>query len=190
MTADLGFILLSISLFLFLLVSGRKEIPLVLICHALVQYGFTMTMWMFNLSGSLGNILMIYLWLTSIMLIWGRGLRIGGDLFSIRLFFSVSQWAVLIVLLLFIFLKTPYYYIFPTNSGGGPFVDRQITFHPVLKLSGNILIFSTIFQVVLHWGQRWKFIRSVLDVGPMIIYLVILIYLKFFRLDMLSQPMT
>ena len=188
MASQIGVIGLSIALYLYFLFSGWKEIPLLLICYALLQYGLTLVLWGFQLSSGLSSMLMLFIWLSAIMLIWGRSLSYGRDLFSIRLFFSVSQWAILLVLFIFIFLKSPFYYVFPTSELNHNLPIQKLGFHPILKLSGNILVFTTFFHVVLHWGQRWKWTKSLIDLSPMLIYGGILIVLRQMQLESSGMP--
>ncbi len=188
MGPQIGFTILSIALIIYFFFSERKEIPLVLVLHALLQYGFTMVLWYFKLTPSLSSILVIFLWLSSIMLIWGRSLTFGRDLFSIRLFFSVSQWAILLVLGLFISLKSPFYYVFPTAELNHKLPLQHLTYHPILKLSGNILIFTTFFHVVIHWGQQWKWTKSLIDLLPVMIYAAILLVLRHLKMESIDFP--
>lgn len=158
-----------------------------LVCHALLQYGFSMVLWAFHLSGSLASILMVFIWVSSVMLIWARGLNYGQDLFSIRLFFSVSQWAILLVLFLFVSIKSPFYYTFPATVSGHLPVQK-LTFHPILKLSGNLLVFTTFFHVIVHWGQKWKWQKSLLDLSPIVIYAIMLVILRNLRMEHAALP--
>ncbi|MCI4669602.1 MAG: hypothetical protein MRZ79_15820 [Bacteroidia bacterium] len=188
MAAEIGFLILSVALLMYFLFAGRKELPLLLVSHALLQYGLSMVLWYFHLSGSLASILMVFIWISSILLIWARSLNYGQDLFSIRLFFSVSQWAILLVLFLFIAIKSPFYYVFPATSLGQNVPVQHMTFHPILKLSGNLLIFTTFFHVIVHWGQRWKWHKSLIDLSPIIIYTFLLVILRNMRIENSSLP--
>lgn len=187
MAAEIGFLTLSLALLLYFLFSSRKELPMLLVCHALLQYGLSMVLWSFHLSSSLASIIMVFIWISSIMLIWARSLTYGQDLFSIRLFFSVSQWAILLVLILFVCIKSPFYYVFPTAAHGG-IPTQKLTFHPILKLSGNLLIFTTFFHVIVHWGQRWKWTKSLLDLAPIVIYAIMLLVLRNVQIEHAAQP--
>ncbi|MEO0582476.1 MAG: hypothetical protein AAF135_09660, partial [Bacteroidota bacterium] len=70
MIGTVGFILLAVFLIVYVVTTPRKEFPIVVIFHALLQYGLTLAMWFLFLGRQHAIILMLFLWLSTLLLIW------------------------------------------------------------------------------------------------------------------------
>jgi len=182
----IGFICISV---VYLLGVSRKEVPLVILLHALLQYVFTLAVWSLRLPGPLGIILLSYMTATTLLLIWGRSLTVSKQWYSVRLFFTVSQWALLLMLAVLVGLRSPYLY---TNADdlSGAHGAHILTLHPALKFGGNLMLFIGFFHLIMHWGQIWSLRRSLLDLGPTLLYFLLLLGLEMMQADNASIPFT
>ncbi|MEO1417715.1 MAG: hypothetical protein AAFW00_20695 [Bacteroidota bacterium] len=185
MIGTVGFILLAVFLIVYVVTTPRKEFPIVVIFHALLQYGLTLAMWFLFLGRQHAIILMLFLWLSTLLLIWARSVNYSNELLSIRLFFSISQWAVLLMLGLFLALESPYYYVTTASSQGVAPHFQHISLRPIIKLGANFLLFTTFFQLTLNWGQKWPLLRSLIDLGPILLYVGLMGILR----SLMSQQM-
>lgn len=180
----IGFICISL---LYLLLSPRKEVPLVILLQALLQYVFTLAVWSLQLPGPLGFILWSYMTATTLLLIWGRSLPVSRQWYSVRLFFTVSQWALLLMLAVLVGLRSPYLY---TEVGdlSGAHGGQVLTLHPALKFSGNLILFTSFFHLIMHWGQEWSLRKSLMDLGPVVVYFLLLLFLEMMQASMAVVP--
>ncbi len=119
-------------------------------------------------------------------------LRVNKQEFAIKLFFSVSQWALLIMLAVFIGFKSPFIYAgteFPLEGSTGR-LSPPIILHPLLRLSGNLIAFFLFFQLITHRKEYWDLSKSVLLLGPSIVYFCLIVYLRFLQVSMSSFTFT
>lgn len=170
-------------LFLFLLVgyfflSTRKEVPFLVMVYAISQYLMTQFFWMNQVSTRMSGLLLLYITLTSGVLIWGRSLQIGRELNLLKAFFRVSGWSVLLIAVLILWVKGPFALEIPEMSGVVAHVGGW-QFLPVLKLTGNALFFIFVLMLILNWGERVNFRQSLTDYAPFIFYLGIIGMLAF-----------
>ena len=100
------------------------------------------------------------------------------------------QWVMLLAVGIFVLAKSPYHYITPSSSWHGHVPAHQLSVHPVIKMVGNLLLFTTFIQLVLHWGQRWQIKKSLLDLAPIIIYLLAVACLRFYQASHLTHPIS
>ena len=182
------FALFSGLLLIYLLFSSRKEVPLMIVLHAAIQYGLALVLWMFRLGPYLAGMLLGFMILSSFLLIWARSLTYSREWQGIRVFFSLAQWAVLLALVIFATVKSPYYYLVPSSSWHPDIPVHRMSIHPAIKLGGNVLLFTTFFQVILHWGQKWDVRKSLVDLGPLLIYFSALIVLRMLHDAQASLP--
>jgi hypothetical protein len=175
---------------LWFLLAGRKEMPLLVITHSVLQYAFTLISWFFQLNPALSALLLVFLMLSGVLLIWARSLNYSKELISIRMFFSMLQWVVIFAVGVFILTKSPYHYMMPSANWQGHVPAHQLAVHPIIKICGNLLIFTTFFHLILNWGQRWQIRKSILDLLPMVIYLVALILIRVYQAMIFTHPIT
>ncbi|MEL6674236.1 MAG: hypothetical protein AAFR61_18665 [Bacteroidota bacterium] len=173
-----GFIFIS-ALYLFL--SPRKEVPLVIILHAFFQYVMTLGFWLVQMNTYFAGMLLGFMVTTSVLLVWARNLNYSKDLLSIRLFFTLTQWTALVAVVIFIVVKSPYYYMVPSSSWQDLVDHQQLSIHPAAKLCGNVLLFTTFFHLVLGWGQRWSASKSFWDLSPLFLYFLLMSFLRIFQ---------
>lgn len=182
--------LLIVASLIYVFAAPRKEIPLVIVLHGLLQYGMTLAGWTFRLGSLLGSILVSFLFLSSFLLIWARSLNYSKEYHSIRLFFSLAQWTVLIGLLGFIGWDSPYYYLLPSSTLIPGIEAHQLVIHPAVKFGGNFLVFAAFFHLILHWGQKWTPVKTLIDLGPIILYLLLTTGLSYFLSTQTTFPIT
>ncbi|MEZ4827445.1 MAG: hypothetical protein R3C61_14370 [Bacteroidia bacterium] len=185
---NLGYILFIISCLLYFLLSSRKEIPFVVLTHALLQYLLTLFFWLFQMDNPLAGLLLIFIFVSSLLLIWARSLNYSRELHSIQLFFSVTQWMALVSVGIFISLKSPFYYLLPSSAWHSNLSAHQMSIHPVIRLCGNVLLFTTFFHMILNWGSRWSLRKSIVDLSPMVIYFLLIAILRLFQLKTHTIP--
>lgn len=173
---------------LWFLLASRKELPLLVATHAILQYAFTLVSWFFQLNYALSALLLVFLMITAILLVWARNLNFSRELVSIRLFFSMLQWVLVFAVGIFILAKSPFQYIVPSSSWHGHIPAHQLSVHPVIKMGGNLMLFTTFFHLILHWGQRWNIKKSLIDLGPIAIYLIAIAALRFYQTSHLTHP--
>lgn len=187
--------MLNILFFLFialcaayLLFSPRKELPFMVILYAMLQYALTLSMWIFQMTHALTALLLGFIVITAFLLIWARNLNYSRELNTIKLFFSLSQWVMLLCIGIFISLESPYYKLIPTSSWHSHVDAHSLSIHPVIKLCGNIFIFTTFFQVISHWGQKWKVKQSLFTLLPILFYYILIGLLRYFQISGQALP--
>lgn len=183
----IGFISLGLIWFL---AAGRKEMPMLIIMHTILQYAFTLACWFFQLNTALSGLLLIFLMMTGLLLIWARSLNYSKELVSIRLFFTMLQWVVIFAAGVFVLAKSPYHYQIPSANWQGHMPAHQISVHPVIKICGNLLLFTSFFHLVLGWGQRWEIRKSLLDLSPIVVYLGGLALIRAYQSSFFTHPFT
>ncbi|WNJ19556.1 hypothetical protein [Pontibacter sp. G13] len=181
------FLVFILCFALYLLLARRKEVPLFIAMHAIAQYVFTLVTWFFHMNSQLTGLLLGMMFLTTALLLWARNLDYSRELHAVQLFFSISQWAALAAAGAMCLFE-PYTYL-PPSSFWHPFIasDRQIL-HPVIKFLGNFLLFTTFFQIILHWGQRWSRKKSWIDLSPLFLYLILLVIMNLMRGTEVHHP--
>ena len=182
------FIIFILACFAYLLFSPRKEIPLVVLLHALFQYAMTLIFWIFHMNTYFSAILLGFMLITTLILIWARSINYSRELQSIQLFFSLCQWAALLAVATFISIKSPYFYMVPSSGWHRHINPHQLSIHPAAKLCGNVLLFSTFFQIIIGWGRRWTIRRSLVDLGPILIYFTMMGVLRVFQSNVEVYP--
>ncbi|MEM9985139.1 MAG: hypothetical protein AAF804_08595 [Bacteroidota bacterium] len=184
-------IFISLTL-LYFLAANHKQVATLILFHSLIQYFWTLFMWSFQLNQSLSWVLLAFLAASSCLLIMASRLRVNKQEFAIKLFFTISQWALLIMLAVFIGFKSPFLFAetdFPIEGSVGRF-SPHITLHPLLRLSGNLIAFFLFFQLITHRKEFWDFSKSVLLLGPSIVYFSLMAYLRFLQVSMSSLTFT
>lgn len=168
-------LILSVGYFF---LSSRKEIPFLVLVYAVGQYLMTQFFWMNQVSKRMSGLLLLFIFLTSVVLIWGRSLQLGKELNLLKVFFRVSGWSVLLIALVIMWVKGPFLIQIPEMSEAVAHIGGW-QFLPVLKLTGNALFFIFVLLLILNWGERMSFRQSLTDYAPFILYLGIICLLAF-----------
>lgn len=176
------FIIFFCSLAAYFIYSPRKEAPSVIVAHALLQYILTLGLWIFQLNDSLAVLMLSFITGTTLLLIWARSLNYSRELNAIKLLFSLFQWVVLLGVGIFIAIKSPYDRLIPAGSWQQYINVNSLGIHPVIKLACNILLFSTFFHLIAHWGQKWTVKKSLFDLSPIWICFLLLAIIKYFKI--------
>ncbi|MEZ4774316.1 MAG: hypothetical protein R3D00_14120 [Bacteroidia bacterium] len=185
---NIFYTLFIVACLLYFILSSRKEIPFLILVHALFQYLFTLSAWVFQMNNPMAGLLLGFIFASTLLLIWARGLNYSRELLSIHLFFSVSQWMGILAVGLFIFFKSPFYYLMPSSAWHSNLSAHQMSIHPVIKLCGNFFLFTTFFHLILSWGAKWSLRKSLVDLGPLIVYFAIIAVLRIFQAKTQSLP--
>ena len=136
----------------------------------------------------MAGLLLGFMVISSVLLVWGRNLNYSRELLSIQFFFSISQWTVIASVLIFMAVKSPYYYLMPSSAWSAHINANQLSIHPVIKLCGNVLLFTTFFHLILNWGQKWSLRKSLIDLGPFMIYILLATLLRSFQSNTHAFP--
>ncbi|MEL6192058.1 MAG: hypothetical protein AAFR66_08415 [Bacteroidota bacterium] len=181
------YVLFIVLISAYLVFSERKEVPLFVVLHAILQYGFTLALWLFQMTSLLGGLLLGFISASTFLLIWARSLNYSRELYSIKLFFSLTQWIVVLAIGVFMAIESPYYRMVPASSWQA-YIDMDVlSIHPVIKLCGNLLLFTTFFHIMGHWGQKWNIRKSLFDLMPVWLYFLLLSLLKIFQFS--AEPL-
>lgn len=164
----------------YLLVSLQKEFPFVVLLHGIFQYFFTQLVWIHTVDRRMSGLLLLFLVLTTFLLIWARSLNYSTELKSLRTFFRISQWGLLVLIFMVMWVKSPYVLEVSTYQLPGQTQVGSWSIQPFAKISGNILLFIFTFHLVLGWGSKWTSRQSVLDLGPFLIYSLSILLLHYF----------
>jgi hypothetical protein len=171
---DLLFISFILASVVYLLLSPRKEFPLLVLLHTALQYTLTMLVWHGNLPPSIAAISMGCMWAAAIVLVWGRSLNYSYKLKFLKYALSVFQWVIFIGLMVNIFAQDGQILLLTGNSIGGADMSRENQMSQLIiemfHFGANILVFTTFLHIVLQWGQRWTIQKSLVDLGPAILY--------------------
>lgn len=162
----------------YLLVAPRKEFPLVVILHTVVQYALTMLAWQGALPPPIAVLTMGCMWSAALVMIWVRTWAYSPRLQYANYLARVMQWAVLGVAVLD---------VFGHNSSaemlvGNALLMDESTLTMVLREAnrfiGNLLVFMSFLQIILHWGQHWTVKKSLLDLFPVVGYFMLMLVLR------------
>ena len=66
------YLLFILALTVYLLLSSKKELPLTVVVHAVLQYIFTLVMWFTDMNSYLAAVLLAFMVSTTGLLIWGK----------------------------------------------------------------------------------------------------------------------
>ena len=66
------YVLFIVLISAYLVFSERKEVPLFVVLHAILQYGFTLALWLFQMTSLLGALLLGFIAASTFLLIWAR----------------------------------------------------------------------------------------------------------------------
>ncbi len=174
----LGYVLLLLFLVAYVLWSARKEIPLMLLFHVLIQYGFTLGIWFFTLSPTTTGVLLVGLCIGTPILIWGRILPLGKQWTASYRISWVMGWILISGIVGWMVWKGPYAYQEVSQAWRDIFPGTPLLLNQAFKWVGNGLLFLTFFQIILHWGERWTALGTWLSFGPIVLYLFVLILLQ------------
>jgi len=175
------FLLLIAGFTIFLLLSRRKEIPFFILLHGAIQYMLTLIFWLFEMNSYYAGILWFFIFFSSLVLVWARGMNYSREMHRVEMFFSVTQWGILLAVLVFVALNSPYYHMIPSASWSSQINPNPVAIHPIAKLAGNMLLFTTFFQLIIGWGRTWTFRKSVIELGPIILYFILMGVLRVYE---------
>lgn len=174
---DIGYVMYFGGLLAVVLFAAKKEIPLFVVFHSLLQYVFTILGWYGAMDSQGTGLLLMGLIVSTLCLFWGSTLSETQTVFPIQLFFTISSWVILLVLGLFAWIKSPYDYGYLLTESL-PFHEEPskqvLPLHPLIKIGGNVLIFMGFLQISLAWRRIWTLQKSLLDLSPLGIYLLML----------------
>jgi len=182
---DLLFLIFIVSAVGYLLAAARKEFPLFILLHAVLQYAMLMLIWKGNLPPLMASFGLGFMWLSSFSLLWARSLNYSRAFKVLRGSLSVVQWAILLGLGLTLMGGTANAFVYIANSQPfaplNPYAHRLQPIAEATKLLGNLLVFTTFMHIVLQWGQKWSFRKSMLDLGPVLLYFLTVVGLHLLR---------
>lgn len=166
---------------LYLIWVPRKEMAMLVILHAFVQYAMTLTLWFFQINSQLTALLLGFMFATSILLLWARNINYSQEWLAVRIFFSLVQWSMIVFIISYLIFQPAYNQFVPSIAWQGKIAAQHLAINPVIKVCGNLILFTSFFQIMLHWGQKWTIKKSLFNLGPMIIYFIIMSLLKIFQ---------
>lgn len=181
----LTFILCCVA---YLVIAPRKEVALFIIFHAFLQYILSLALWIFHMNTGLVSLLLGFMTTSTGLLLWARNMNYSREQHSFRRYFLLGQWGLLVVIVFFMAVRSPYYYLVPAASWHAHINPNLMSIHPLIKLSGNAFVFTTFFLIMLHWGQKWNIWRSLLVLGPFFLYLLIVVLLRLFQTSTYTYP--
>ena len=147
-------------------------------------------MWSLRLSQEMAGVLLGFMVASTLLLIWGSRLVYSRPMFSVSLFISVSQWALLVMLAVLIGLRSPYSYTAPIMEGHPPIGEPSLVIHPVIRLSGNLMLFTIFFHLVSQRREHWTLRQSLLELGPSLVYFCLALFLRYTQAGTPSYPVT
>lgn len=190
---DLGYVLFFVGLIVLFYLAPRKEFPLIVLVHGLVQYLFTMLGWYTSIDHRGVGILLMGLVVSTLCLFWGMSLAEREAMYPIRLFFSMTAWTILLILAVFSWVKSPYdygYLLTGTSAVRSEGIRAYLSLHPLIKVGGNLLIFITFLQLALYWRQSWSARKSLLDLLPAGLYVLLVVGYWASQRDLSALPLT
>lgn len=168
----------------------QKIEPLQLITHAVLQYLLSLLFWTDYLNSYFTGLLWVFLVLTSLLLFWAPRIPFGRERYVMEMFFRVGQWSLLLGLLVYTVVKSPFSYQMPGGPNQGLIQDGLLFVRPFIKLAGNLLIFTAFFHLILHGSQRWTLRKSLWDLGPIVLYLVLGGFIRFWQVSLETTPLS
>lgn len=178
---DALFVLFIVALVGYVIAAPRKELPLLVVLHAALQYTLLMLIWRGVLPKQVALLGLAFMFISSVSLIWARTLQFSRSNMFFRTSLSIVQWFLVSAMFASVFLGQNNTFVLIANSNPGiaPFSPYPV--NETTKLMGNLIIFTTFMQVVLYWGQKWSLRKSLLDLGPSIIYFCTVLGLHLMR---------
>ncbi len=177
---DLLYLTFLILLLGYFLISERKEIPFVILVHALGQYFVTQFFWLNQMTEKMTGLLLLFMILTSGILVWARSLNYGKEFQMIRMFFRVSGWAILLMAVIVAWVKGNYVLVQPYSQIGVPSHFGGWELHAFIKICGNGLAFIMTLHLVFGWGERWTARASLADFLPFFLFCIWMLLLKIY----------
>ncbi len=162
------FIVLMVSYFL---LDAKKESSSITLIHAVLQFVMTHLFWFGTMDRRMAGLLLLYLVLTSGIFLWVKTLHDDQELDSLRMLFRVAQWGVLVMVAGVVLIQSPYVMSIPDASWPSATTSTW-TFHPLVKMAGNFLLFATLFQLVTGRDRVWTLRESMLDFGAICVFFV------------------
>ncbi|MEM6265592.1 MAG: hypothetical protein AAGI38_24025 [Bacteroidota bacterium] len=185
---DVAYYILISLLMAYLLVAAQKETPLLVLLHAIVQYLLTLGLWGMKMSGYIAGLLACFIFITSLVLVWIRNLNYSHELKILRIAFNWSQWVILGGLGIFMWTQSPFATV-ASSYEFHPHIEIPIGgLHPMVKVTGNVLMFSFLAQFFLFWGTKWTVGNSFRRLLPFLIYLVLVFFLQMAQREANAAP--
>ncbi len=178
---DLFYSIFLILLLGYFLVSDRKELPFIILVHALGQYFVTQFFWLNQMTGKMTGLLLLFMILTSGILVWARALNYGKEFQMVRMFFRVSGWAILLMAVSVAWVKGNYVLVPSFSEAGVQSHFGGWEIHSFIKICGNGLVFIFILHLIFGWGQRWAPRQSMADFLPFFLFCIWMLGLIIFH---------
>jgi hypothetical protein len=171
----------------YLLVAPRKEFPLVMIMHTVLQYALTMLAWSGALPPPIAVITMGCMWSAALFMVWVRSWQYSPRLKYVGYMTRVMQWGVLLFSVLDMVWNGNAGEMLVGHSGYESTYSLLYIFTEAHRFIGNILVFFAFLQITLHWGQQWAWQKSLWDLMPVVSYFLLVLVL---RLLPVGEPLT
>lgn len=171
---DFAYFFFILSFLAYLLLARRKELPLLVISHGLLQYFFTLIMWFSEMESQLSSVTLLFIVATSTLLIWARGLNYSREFRMIKVMVELGQWIILLAMGLFLLVNSPFSYHLSSRGPNPHLGFGYSVIHPWLKSGGNLLIFTTYLLILLNWGSNWPTKKSLKNFAPILIYFLLI----------------
>ena len=170
---DILYLLFSGLLLTGFFLAPRKEVPFVVMVHALVQYALTQVFWFNNLSGRGAALLLLFMSGSSVVLIWVRRMNYSQEQKQLQGIFRIASWGLLLSVVVVMWVRNPYVFEMPVSSGRQTLAGGW-GIQPFGRLAGNALMFLLVGELVFGWGRRWTLGASLGAFGPMVLYAVMM----------------
>lgn len=164
----------------YFLLSERKELPFTILVHALGQYFATQFFWFNQMTGKMTGLLLLFIILTTGILVWARNLNYGKEFQMVRMFFRVSGWAILAMAVSVAWVKGNYILVASFSEAGAQPHFGGWEIHPFIKICGNGLVFIFTLHLIFGWGQRWSLKQSIADFLPFFLFFFWMLILGIF----------
>ncbi len=170
---DFFYLFYLLSSLAYLFFSPKKEVPLFLLVYGLLQYAITQLWWWPETDGRIAGLLLLFIVLSTGLMLWGKELERDQDRYYATVLMRVGQWLFLVALAVVLGFKRPWV----VNESLEPVWEnlaeaRSWGFPSFAKVGGNLLLFGFWFQVIMGWGESWSWKKSLLDLGPLLLYTV------------------
>ena len=161
-----------------LLIARKKEFGLLVISHAVLQYVYTLLSWRLQLAPGVALATLGFIVATTMLLIWARRMHIGSnDQKMAQTLVNALQWTFLGALLFFVIIRSPDWYEFSGSNENGAIIGSYVSLHPFIRMSGNYFLFALFAQITIRWGLVWKPRDTLLNLGPFVGYVLLILLL-------------
>lgn len=188
MFETIGFIIVFGFLLGQFLLARTKVFPLILLCHGVFQYIYTLMSWHYNLLSGIGVFIQLFIFATSLMLIWIRKMGLGSQEQEVaKNGLKISQWILIGIVALFTVWASPDWYEI-SMSHHGLSTASYVGIHPFIRFSGNFFLFGLFAISILKWGLTWTRKEVWVNLGPFLLYIALISYLLVRQAQFHHQP--